>query len=284
MTNELAIKENNLPAESGEMTPTSLEARERFTVQGELVKADQRRRNEDEARKALIQSCKRRGFAETALYTFPRGGKEITGASVNLAREAARLWGNIEHGFVIVREEENNRLIQAYAVDKQTNTRVIAEDAFKKLIQRKKGNGTEWIRPDERDLRELTNRRAAIIKRNCILEILPKDLIDEAQEAVRATLKKTVKQDPESVNKMINAFLSIGVKSEMIEKRIGHDVKKATPEELEELRGIYNSIRDGNSTVEEHFEVAAKAEGQDKPATSKSEELARQLKPEGKLE
>lgn len=282
MTNELAIKENTLP-ESGELTPTSLAAEQQFEIQSAITIAKKFPRDEDTSSKMLMKACGRKAFAEDATYAFPRGGSTISGPSVNLAREGARTWGNIRYGCDIVREDEISRLIRGWAWDMETNTRVSAEDQFKKLIQRKAGKETIWIKPDERDLRELTNRRAAILIRNSILQLLPKDLIEDALEAAKATLKKTVKQDPEAVNKMINAFLAYRVNSSMIEKRLGHDPKKATPEELEELRGIFNSIRDGNSTVEEYFDVAG-ANQEDKPAATKSEELARQLKPEGKLE
>lgn len=107
---------------------------------------------------SLMKSCQRSSFADDASYSFPRGGHQIKGPSVHLAREAARVWGNIRHGLSVIADDEDERTIEAWAWDLQTNVKVVAEDTFQKLIYRKAGGG-QWIKPDERDLRELTNRR-----------------------------------------------------------------------------------------------------------------------------
>ncbi len=47
------------------------------------------------------------------------------------------------------------------------------DDTFRKKIQRKRDGQTVWVTPDERDLRELTNKRGAILERNCLLKLQP---------------------------------------------------------------------------------------------------------------
>jgi hypothetical protein len=37
-------------------------------------------------------------MAETAFYSYPRGGQTVSGASIRFAEELARCWGNIEYG------------------------------------------------------------------------------------------------------------------------------------------------------------------------------------------
>ena len=174
-------------------------------VQGAIIVAQRFPRNEDEARVKLLRACKRPTFAENAEYEFPRGGNDVSGPSVQLAREAARVWGNIQYGFEIVSEDEVWRSIRAYAWDVETNSKPFQEDRFKKLIQRrnKETRVTEWVKPDERDLRELTNRRAAICYRNCILQIIPSDLIQEAIDESRSTLRNRAAADPDGERKRI---------------------------------------------------------------------------------
>src|SRR5512139_3483261 len=46
----------------------------------------------------MRQSCQQKRLAERAFYRYPRGGQTVTGASVHLARELARCWGNIQYG------------------------------------------------------------------------------------------------------------------------------------------------------------------------------------------
>lgn len=244
---------------SHELQQTGASAEKQFEIQSAIIVARNFPRNEDAAFQKLMKACQRSSFAEDAAYSFPRGGQAVEGPSINLAREAARVWGNVRHGVEVIRDDEHSRQIRAFAWDMETNTKVTAEDDFRKLIQRKnKSTGkTEWVAPDERDLRELTNRRGAIIKRNCILEVLPKDLVEDAMNMAKQTLKAGAERDPEGARKkIILAFSELNITPEMIEHKLGHPLSQCSPKEIADLRTIYKSIADGNSTWSEH--VAAK--------------------------
>ena len=231
--------------QTGELVASAAMAEKQFEIQGAIAIAKRFPRNEDAAFEKLMKSAKRTSFAEEAAYSFPRGGASVEGPSVNIAREAARLWGNIRYGIDIIRDDDESRLIRGWAFDMESNVKVTAEDDFKKLVYRKSGG---WVKPDERDLRELTNRRGAILVRNCILQILPKDLIEDAMDQCKATLRTGAQQDPEAARKkIILAFSSISVTPEMLESKLGHNISQCSPDELAELRGIYKSIVDGNS-------------------------------------
>jgi hypothetical protein len=208
-------------------------------------------RNEDRAFQSLMRACSRSSFAEEVSYSFPRGGQDVTGPSIYLAREAARVWGNLRHGYNIISDTETARTIEAFAWDLETNTKITAQDSFEKLIFRKKGG---WVKPDERDLRELTNRRGAILKRNCILEILPKDLIEDAREQAVATLKKSAEQDPDGARKkLLLAFGGINISAAMLEQYLKHPIATCSPSELAQLRQIFKSISDGNSSWDDYM-------------------------------
>lgn len=214
-------------------------------VQGAILVAQNFPRNEDRSFERLMRSCKRTSFAEDAAYKFPRGGQTISGPSVRLAREAARLWGNIRYGLDIVRDDEDTRQIRGWAWDVETNTKVEAEDDFKKLVYRKKGG---WIKPDERDLRELSNRRGAILVRNCILQLLPPDLIEDALNEASETLKDRAAKDPDAERKrLILAFGDLNVTPDDLAGYLGKPIAKVSPSELATLREVYVSIRDGHS-------------------------------------
>lgn len=235
---------------SAELAIAGAAAEKQYEIQSAILIAKKFPRNEDGCFQALMRAAMRPAFAEDAAYSFPRGGQEVTGPSVHLAREGARIWGNIRHGLAIVRDDDETRQIKGWAWDMQTNTMVTAEDNFRKLIERK---GKGWIRPDERDLRELTNRRGAILVRNCILQLLPKDLIEDALQMCTQTLEQKAKDDPDfSRKKLIVSFARIHVTIPMMEKKLGHPFAEATPPELAELQAIYKSIADGNSTWAEY--------------------------------
>ena len=260
-------------------------ARQRADIESEIKAAIvlARRFPRDEARTYgnLMKSCQRISFAGQAFYSFPRGRATVEGPSVNMAREAARTWGNIRFGLDIVRDDEESRKIQAWCWDLETNLKVTAEDEFKKLIYRKSGG---WIKPDERDLRELTNRRGAISIRNCILQVIPKDFIEDAMAKVKKTLRAGVSVNlDETIKKMVLTFGDLGVSAAKLEKKLGHKIMETTPDEVVDLRAIRNSIHDGNSKIKDHFfnEVAKKEKTKLKVGdmTAKKEDKKEEEKP-----
>lgn len=235
-------------------------AREEAELKGAIFLARQFPRNEFDAANKIVNSCKRSTFAKEARYSFPRGGKTIEGPSVDLARESARCWGNIRYGFRVVSSDEESIHLKGYAHDLETNNYAELEDKFKRKIQRKnKTTGlTEWVEPDERDTRELCNRRGAILERNCILKVIPPDVVEDAMRVVRDTLQSAASKDlklskHEILKTVCASFDVLGVSAAMIEQRLGHPLDLITSEELVELRAIGKSIRDGNSKREEYF-------------------------------
>ena len=84
------------------------------------------------------------------MYAF-RGGSQITGPSVDLAREMARLWG--QHSVRVPRADRGRYdAHQGVRLRPETNAHVESEDKFRKLIQRKdKRDGDQ--QPPERDMR-----------------------------------------------------------------------------------------------------------------------------------
>ena len=260
MGNELLDMNVENKLDGKELSTTAAVSSAQHEIQSAIIIAKRMPRNEAMCFQKLMTASMRPSFAEDAEYRFPRGKKEdgtpnyVTGPSVNLAREAARIWGNIRFGLSVVRDDDETRLIRGWAWDVETNTKVEVEDDFQKLIQRKqKGGETKWVIPDERDLRELTNRRGAILLRNAILQVLPKDLIEDALMQCGRTREEGATKDPDATRKrLIVDFGSIAVTVEMLEKKLGHPFAQSTGKELAELRGICKSIMDGHTTWAEY--------------------------------
>jgi hypothetical protein len=249
---------------SGDLQVAASEAAVQQEIQGALIVAKRFPRDEDASYQKMLRAAARPSFAEDAQWSFPRGGKQITGPSINLAREFARSWTNIRHGVDIIADDAHNRTIRAWAWDLETNVKVTVDDSFQKLIQRKVNGVTQWVMPDERDLRELTNRRAATAKRNCILELLPSDLVDDICQECSATLERGITNDPDATRKaVLKAFLAIHVTADELKGYLGCPVDQASPAQLADLRQIIKSIRDGQTSWKDYG--GGKSEG-DKPA------------------
>ena len=222
-------------------------------IQGAMILAKKFPRDYKSCWQKFNLACKRKALATKAEYKFPRGKGQVKGATVVIARVGAQCWGNIRWGFVITRDDEGARSIIGWAWDIEENNKVEEPATFKKLIYRKdKG----WIKPDERELRELTNRHAAICIRNSLLQILPRDYIDDAIESCRETLAKGI-DDPRAAGKeIISAFGDLGVTVEMLNNYLGHD--QWVKDDIVDLQAVLNAIQDGQAKANEFFGLSSK--------------------------
>lgn len=265
-------------------------AREQYEIQAAAVMAAKRPRNEAQAMVNLVNTYKRPKVAEKATYSFERAGKEIFGPSVNLSRQAVRCWGNLRTGFVTVSVDKEYVHLRGYALDLETNSRFEQEDKFAKKIQRKVKVGndyvTRWIDPDEKQLQELINKRGAILERNCSLRVLPPDLIEDAIEEAKKTLRaaagKTLKANrDDAIKVLIKAFAEVQVSVEMLESYLGHEVKLINDEEYARLRSICVSIHEGNNSREDVFKIAKPPEEDPELSDTLKNDLSKVGKNEG---
>jgi len=233
-------------------------------------------RDENAAFSKIMKVCERPEFAINAAYRFQRGGKEIKGPSIHLARTVARIWGHMRSGFRIIEDTGDELHIAGWAYDAEANNYAESPDRFKKLVQRKVGNPptTRWVEPDERDLRELRNRRGSICMRNALLQLLPQDIVDAALERAEDTLRRSSRGEldqnrTDTIRKLVMSFDEVGVNVAMLEQRLGHAINLVTSDEVAELREVYRSIQDGNTTREDHFEFANPFASQQSPLHAK---------------
>lgn len=239
----------------------SVVAREESEIKAAIISAKKFPRNEAGAYTKIIKAMERPAMAEDAAYSFPRGGAKVVGPSIRLARECARCWGNIRYGVRIVTVDDGFAHIKGFALDLETNAYVESEAKFAKKVQRRNRQTgvTEWVEPDERDLRELVNKHGAIACRNALLQILPSDVVDDAMSKATDTCRKIAAGElkgnrDQTVKNLALAFDEFGVSVEMLERFLGHPIAAVTAEEVTELKGIYKSMRDGHTKREDHFD------------------------------
>lgn len=275
MSSEITLSGNSIEAVADTAGDLAVVTREQTEIQSAIIAAKRFRRNEQECFVRAIKAFQRPTMADAAIYSFPRGGKAVEGPSVGCARELARIWGNIRYGLRVVSNNGDRLHIKAFALDLETNTYVEAEDEFSKLIQRKnKYTGEpQWIQPDERDLRELMNRRGAIAIRNSILQLLPSDLIDDVLKTARHTLQKDASQSLEQnreevVKRLVVSFDRVGVSVSMLETFLKHKLDVITAEEVAALRQIHQSLTEGVAKREEFFKFDGASAQEESSATS----------------
>jgi len=234
--------------------------REQSGIQAGLVIAKRFPRDETRAAASILNTCRRAGFAERARYSFPRGGSTVEGPSIVLAREMAIRWGNVRHGFTVTEWTPDRVTVEGWAVDLETNTWATSSATFARRVQRKnkQTRQTEWVKPDERDERELVNRHGATAQRNAILQVIPRDIVDDAMTQVRKTLVDAeaghLKSDPARARRLLlSALMDLGVTPDQVDAYLGRPLDQATAEQMADLKGVGQAIAEGQVTRDEVF-------------------------------
>lgn len=240
---------------SGVMTTTA-NARETAEIQSMMVIAKQFPRDERRVLDLILNDCQRPSLAQKALYSYSRGGSEISGPSIHLAKAIAKRWGNMKSGIVELEQKNGESICEAYALDLESNYKESKIFSVPHVRSTKKGS---YRLEDPRDIYELVANNGSRRERACILSVIPGDIVDEAVEQCTRTLMATADVSPENVKKMCEMFLSeFCVTREQIEKRIQRRIDSITPAQMVNLRSVYNSLKDGMSNPGDWFEAEEK--------------------------
>ncbi|MGM9586268.1 MAG: hypothetical protein ACI3VA_02110 [Candidatus Limivicinus sp.] len=280
------MENNEMMVQGGYGTPQAITAgvtrdmattREAQEVQAAVFMAKRFPRDENQAIARIAQSCKRRGLAEKAIYTYPKGGQNVTGPSIRLAEAIAQSWGNLQCGVVELSQEAGESTCMAYCWDIETNFRDTKVFTVPHAIQTR--NGTKQL-TDPRDIYEHVANQGARRKRACILAVIPKDVVDSALEACQKTLASGYKEPLiDRLRKMVDVFRNeFSVPLESIEKYIGYKLDSFTEMDMVTLRGVYTALKEGSSKREDYFDlpkvVAAPAAPEPEAAPAEPEQVS----------
>lgn len=219
-------------------------------VQAALVIAKQFPRNPIEAYDRIMNACQRPGLAQSAVYSYARGGTSVTGPSIRLAEMLAQNWGNIQYGIRELSSENGESTVEAFAWDVETNTR--QTKVFQVPHIRYTRNGSKKL-TDPRDIYELVANNGARRLRACILGVIPGDVIDDAVNQCEKTIHASADTSPEAVQKLVVAFEQFNVTKKDIEDYIQRRLDAITAANIVALRKIFTSLRDGMSSPKDWF-------------------------------
>jgi hypothetical protein len=249
-------------------------------VQASMVIAKKFPRDPNEAMDRILNACTRPSLAQSALYSYPRGGADVTGPSIRLAEAVAQTWGNMQFGIRELSQSNGESTVEAFAWDVETNTRQVK--VFQVPHARySRSKGLSKL-SDPRDIYEMVANQGARRLRACILGVIPGDVIEAAVNQCDVTLKANADTSPEAIKKMITAFEEFSVTEEMIKKRVGKRIEAINPAQMIQLKKIYVSLRDGMSSIGDWFETTVKTDVQSmkKEATAENKEPEPQPEPE----
>ena len=221
-------------------------------AQGKLIMAKRFPRNYTESYTKAMEACQRKGFAEKAFFSYPRAGQTVTGVTIRFAEELARVYGNLDYGIKEMSHEEGKSEMQAYCWDLETNTISIQNFTVEHIMETKQGNRKLT---SQRDIYERTANDGARRLRSRILAILPPDLVEDCINECKKTLAgQNGIPLIDKIKNMVTAFTKLGVTKEMLEQRLKHTVETVNEEELTEYIGIYNGLKQKETTISDWFE------------------------------
>jgi hypothetical protein len=238
------------PAKTSGAMAAATESREIQEVQAAMVIAQRFPRDQRAAMDRILNACTRPELAQSALYSYNRGGAEVTGPSIRLAEAVAQQWGNLQTGVRELDQANGASTVEAYAWDLETNCR--DSKVFQVPHIRHSKSGSKAL-TDPRDIYEAVANVGARRKRACILAVIPGDVIEAAVRQCDVTLAATADTGPEAVRKMVDAFAALGVTQAQIEARLTNRMDAIRPAQMIALRKIYASLRDGISAPGDWF-------------------------------
>jgi hypothetical protein len=241
------------PARIGQATAVE-QSRAVAEVAAAVQVAQMNPRNVVAAVEDMRRACGQLRLAERAFFRFPRAGGAVTGASVHLARELARCWGNFQHGVAELRRDDDAAQSEmiAWAWDVQTNSR--ASTTFIVPHARDTQQGRKDL-TELRDIYENNANNAARRVREMIFGLLPVWFVEEAKTIATETLRAGDGSPVEErARKAVEAFAArFRVRQDRIERRLGAPVNAWTVHDVATLSTIFASLDRGEITVEDEF-------------------------------
>lgn len=244
-------KDKPLANRAGSAAAASDEARAMHEVQSAMVIAKRFPRDPKEAMDRILNAFTRKSLAEVAMYSYSRGGTEITGPSIRAAEVMAQQWGNMNFGIRELSRHGGESTVEAYAWDLETNVR---QSKIFSVGHKRNTRSGSYDLTDERDIYEHVANQGARRLRACILGVIPGDVQEAAVHQADVTLQSEADTSPEAIKKLVEAFEQFSVTKEQLEKRIQRHMDSIRPAQIVQLRKIYVSMRDGMSRPADWFE------------------------------
>lgn len=290
-----------------ETSATAMAAHARAMVEAKCVLAERHPRSLLQVRNEILADCKRPRFAETARYKKPQGRKQdangrwvdnhVTGFSIRFAEAMLRAMRNMGATSQVVYEDDEKQIVCVTVMDYQANTSVDASFTIQKRIEKSflkegqvplsrrknsKGKDVFLVEATDDEIRQMQARLVSMYMRTTILRMVPADIKEEAEEQIDATMKATIKEDPmRELKRVMDAFARLHVNPDNIAKYLGHELDVVTPDEIDELRGVFQAISEEGLNWHEIMALKHGEEPEDeagKAERAKAEELLQKAK------
>lgn len=196
--------------------------------------------------------------AQTMGYALPRGGKPITGPSVHLAKLIVSNWGNIRAEAKVVQITESQVVSRGTCWDLENNVATAFE--VRRSIKGKNGQ-----RFTDDMITVVGNAANAIAYRNAVFSVIPKAITDKVYQAAQHCITGDLSDDAKLLQRRTQCLKffndEYGITEAEVVKLCGKQtVNQIRGEEIALIIGIYQSLKDGDTTVDEIMKPIRKEE------------------------
>lgn len=206
--------------------------------------------------------------AQSCGYALPRGGKPITGPSVHLAKIIAQQYGNLRAEAKVVEITDRQVVSRGTAWDLENNY-AVAFEVRRSII----GKGGSRYSDDM--ITVTGNAANSIAYRNAIFGVVPKSITDKAYQAAQHLItgdlsdeEKLIKRRDGAIKHFVDTY---AITEEEVVKLCGkHTINQIQAPEIALLIGFAQSLKDGDTTVDELMAPFRKNKTKTRSASAKS--------------
>lgn len=247
-----------------------LDAVERANVDSQVATAKQYPRNVTRSiNNSIAMATMDENTAQSCGYALPRGNKPITGPSVHLAKLIVSNWGNMRTEAKVVQITDKQVVSRGTCWDLENNV-ASAFEVRRSIV------GSSGKRYSDDMITVTGNAANAIAYRNAVFSVIPKAVIDKVYQAAQHCITGDLSDNDKLIatrKKCIDYFKDeYGITEEEVIMICGKQtVNQIKAEQIVLLRGIIQSLRDGDTTVEELMKPYRKEENKKNVAAKAAE-------------
>lgn len=247
-----------------------LDAVERANVDSQVATAKQYPRNVTRSiNNSIAMATMDVNTAQSCGYALTRGSKPITGPSVHLAKLIVSNWGNIRTETKVVQVTDKQVISRGTCWDLENNV-ASAFEVRRSIV----GKGGQRYSDDM--ITVTGNAANAIAYRNAVFAVIPKAVTDKVYQAAQHCITGDLSDNDKLIatrKKCIDYFKDeYGITEEEVVMICGKQtVNQIKAEQIALLRGVQQSLVDGDTTVEELMKPYRKEENKKNVAAKAAE-------------
>ena len=271
---DLANYEVAQVAQGDAQSVIQMDAIEKANVDVQVTTAKQFPRNVTRAiQNSIVMATIDPETAQMMRYALPRGGKPITGPSVHLAKLIVSNWGNVRAEAKVVQITDSQVVSRGTCWDLENNVATAIE--VRRNIKSKNGQ-----RFSDDMITVVGNAANSIAFRNAVFSVIPKAVTDKVYKAAQECITGDLSDEAKLLQKRTNCLKffndEYGITEEEVIKLCGKQtVNQIKADEIALMLGIYQSLKDGDTTVEEVMEPIRKEKKKDDITAAAAEAATR---------